>query len=263
MPNTLPKLVVFITGAFFGHNCWDEWKLYFESKGYTTVAPAWPPKDCPPEELRNRHPDAAIASARLANMTDYFASIIADLPERPILIGHSLGGLIVQLLLQRGLGVAGVAMHSFPPYGLSIFKFSFIQEWWEALGLITGARTSYLISFIKWHHSIANGMPCEQQKQSYYAYAIPESKRLIRDAFTSLSKINFKPPHAPLLITSGSQDRLVPAILNYDTYKKYKTVDSITDYKEFEGHNHLVFGESFWMEEAVFIFFWLQGIEDI
>jgi len=115
--NSLPKSIVFITGTFIGHNCWDEWKLFFESKGYNCIAPAWPFKDAPPEELRNRHPDLAIASNRLASVTDYFADAIRVFPQKPIMIGHSIGGLIVQLLLQRRLGAAGVAIHSFPPAG--------------------------------------------------------------------------------------------------------------------------------------------------
>lgn len=262
MPATLPKLILFITGTFFGHNCWDEWQLYFESKGYTTIAPAWPQKDLTAEELRNKNPDANIASTRLAELINFFAAIVAELPEQPILIGHSLGGLVVQLLLQRGLGAAGVAVHSFPPFGPSLFNLSLLKKWWQPLGLFTSTRTSYLISFAVWSSQATNGLSCEQQKESYYAYVVPESKRLIKDAFTSMTKIDFKSPHAPLLLTSGTDDRLIPASCTYKTYKEYKTTDFITDYKLFEGHNHLVFGDTFWLEEAVFIFFWLREIEN-
>jgi pimeloyl-ACP methyl ester carboxylesterase len=109
------KSIVFITGTFIGNNCWDEWKSYFERKGYTCLAPAWPHKDASPEELRNRPATDPIALNTLTSFLDHFVSIINDLPEKPILIGHSLGGLIVQLLLQKELGIAGVAIHSFPP----------------------------------------------------------------------------------------------------------------------------------------------------
>jgi pimeloyl-ACP methyl ester carboxylesterase len=262
MPGTLPKLIVFITGAFFGHNCWDEWQLYFEGKGYTTMVPPLPYKDFTAEELRNRNPDVDIATTRLAALTDFFAAIIADLPEQPILIGHSLGGLVVQLLLHRGIGAAGVAIHPFPSFGPGTFNLSFIKQWWQALGFFTGTGASYLIPFTTWCRSVANGLSCEQQKESYYAYAIPESKHAIRDALTCRAKIDPQTPHAPLLLTSGSQDLLIPSSLGYQTYKKYKTANFITHYKEFEGHNHLVFGENFWLEEAVFIFFWLREIEN-
>src|SRR5712664_1100928 len=157
MTRSLSGSVVFITGTFLGNNCWDEWKLYFQSKGYKCIAPAWPYKDASPEELRNRHPDAAIASNRLTALTDHFAAIISALPEKPILIGHSFGGLIVQLLLQRGLGAAGVAIHSFPPRGVSRCTFSFLKAWWEAMGLFSSGRKTYQVSFRKWKDGIANG----------------------------------------------------------------------------------------------------------
>lgn len=255
------KSIVFITGTFLGNNCWDEWQQYFESEGYKCMAPAWPHKNAPPEELRNRHPDSAIASNRLTDLTDYFAAIITILPERPIMIGHSLGGLIVQLLLQRGLGAAGVAIHSFPPAGVSSFRFSFLKVWWEGLGFFTPTGNTYLISFRKWKQSIANGMTCEQQKESYYQYAIPESKLIIRDAFKCKAKINFRNPHAPLLLTSGSHDRIIPAALNYNNFKKYTMSHSITDYTAFHGRNHLVFGPSAWEEDADFILCWLGLIK--
>ena len=95
MANTPAKSVVFITGTFISNNCWDEWKSYFETKGYTCIIPAWPFKDASSEELRNRPAIDGIASNTLTSLTDYFVSIVNELPEKPILIGHSLGGLVV------------------------------------------------------------------------------------------------------------------------------------------------------------------------
>jgi pimeloyl-ACP methyl ester carboxylesterase len=261
MTETLPRPVIFITGTFLGNNCWDEWILYFESKGYQCIAPSWPYKEAPPEELRNRQPDPAIASNRLAALTDHFAAIIHTLPEMPVMIGHSLGGLIVQLLVQRGLGTAGVALHSFPPSGTGRFNFSFLKTWWEAIGLFTSSRDSYLMPFEKWNEVMANGMTSEQQKEWYYKYAIPESKLVIRDTFTDMGKINFSNAHAPLLFISGSDDRIIPASLNYDNYKRYKMGNSVTGYRDFKSSNHLVFDQPAWKEEADFILYWLQDMK--
>jgi pimeloyl-ACP methyl ester carboxylesterase len=259
MTKTLSKSVLFITGTFLGNNCWDEWVAYFESKGYKCWAPAWPHKDAPPQDLRNRHPDANIALNRLDDLVDYFIFIIDTLPEKPILIGHSLGGLIVQLLIQRQLGSAGVAIHSFPPAGVKTFKFSFLKGMWEAMAFFTSTRKSYMISFKKWKYTITNGMTCEEQKEFYYKYAIPESKLVIRDTFRCNTKPDFESPHAPLLLTSGGRDQIIPSLLNYNNYKKYKPSDSIIDYKNFKDHNHLVFDHPAWKEEADFILYWLQG----
>ncbi len=261
MATILSKSVVFITGTFIGNNCWDEWKAYFESKGYNCIAPAWPYKNASPEELRNRHPDEAIASNRLNDLADYFENIVITATGQSIIIGHSLGGLIVQLLLQRGVGTAGVAIHSFPPPGVSTFNFSFLKALWGTMGFFTPTQKTYMISFRKWKQVIANGITCDQQKQSFYKYAIPESKWVTRDTFKCGAKINFEQPHAPLLFISGSRDQVIPPSLNYNNYKKYKTNKSITGYKEFKGRNHLVFDHPGWKEEADFVLDWLQEIK--
>lgn len=251
--------ILFITGAFVSSNCWDEWKTYFEANGYTTMAPSWPHKNAPAEELRNRQPDAAIAANRLQDLTDYYAEIVRQLPEKPILIGHSIGGLIVQLLLQRGLGIAGVAIHSVPPKGIFTLKLSFLKAGWGALGFFTSTKKSYMMTFKQWCYSFTNGMTTEQQTASYYKYAIPESKLIVRDTIGNAAKVNFKSPHAPLLLTSGSDDHSIPASLNYSNYKKYKNSNSVTDYKEFKGRNHFVLGQPAWQEDAGYILSWIKS----
>lgn len=255
------RTVVFITGTFIANNCWDDWILYFESKGYKCISPTWPFKNAAAEELRNRSAHDDIMLNTISSVTDYFAAAINAFPARPILIGHSLGGLIVQLLLQRDLGVAGVAIHSFPPSGIGCFRFSFLRAVWSAMALFSSAGKTYMIPFTTWRYTIANRMEYEQQKELYYLYAVPESKKIIRDAFRSVAKIDFRKPRAPLLLTAGSSDKLIPAELNYCNYKKYTMGNSVTDYKEFAGHSHLVFGVPAWKREADCILHWLQKIE--
>jgi pimeloyl-ACP methyl ester carboxylesterase len=258
--NFSSKSVVFITGTFISNSCWEDWIFYFESEGFHCIAPAWPHKEASAEELRNRPATDAIALNSIISVTDYFAAIIADLPEKPILVGHSLGGLVVQLLLQRELGIAGVAIHSFPPQGINRFRFAFVKALWQSMMLFTPRAGTYLMSFKKWKYVIANGLSSEKQKQTYYDYAIPESKKIIRDTFKSLTKIDFKKHRPPLLFTSGSNDKLIPASLNYNNFRKYSSRNAITNYKEFNEHTHLVFGVMAWKKEADFILYWLEGI---
>jgi pimeloyl-ACP methyl ester carboxylesterase len=253
------KSVLFITGAFVGNNCWDEWRTYFESKGYKTSAPPWPAKDASPQALRNRQPDPLIAANRLAALTDYYSNIAENLPEDSILIGHSIGGLIVQLLLQRGLGSAGIAIHSVPPQGIMTFKFSFLKAGWGPLGFFTDANKSFLMSFKQWQYGFTNGMDFNTQQETYHQFVVPESKRIVRDTITSAAKVDFKKPHAPLLIVSGSTDHTIPASLNYDNYKKYSDKNSITDYRELKGRNHFVLGQSTWKDDADYILKWIAA----
>lgn len=260
MKTTKTKTIVFITGAFVSSDCWSEWKAYFEEQGYNTLVPAWPHKDAPACTLRKRHPDAEVAGLRLAGLTDYFANIVSVLPEKPILIGHSMGGLITQLLLQRGLAEAGIAIHSLQPQGVFTFKFSFYKAGWGALGFFTDAAKTYLMSFPEWQYAFTNGMAYEEQKEAYYKLLVPESKLLVRDATTSAAKVDFAKPHAPLLFLSGSADRFIPASLNYSNYKKYSHSGSVTEYKEFPFRNHFVLGQAGWEENAGFILNWLKKL---
>lgn len=253
------KTVLFVTGNFVSHHGWDDWKTYFEKQGYTTLAPAWPFKDAPAAELRQRHPDGNIASLRLTQVVDYFAGIIKSLPEQPIIIGHSMGGLITQLLLNRGLGVAAIAIHSVPPQGVLTGKFSFYKATWGPLGFFTSAKKTFLMSFPQWQYAFTNGMTLAEQQEAYDANVIPESKLISRDGLTSAAKIDFKKAHAPLLFVAGEKDNIMPASLNYSNYKRYKNTESITDFKEFKDRNHFVLGQPTWKENADYILNWINA----
>lgn len=252
------KTILFITGAFVSNVCWDEWKTYFENQGYQTLAPAWPNKNANAEELRNRQPDALVASMRLSELIEYYAEIASGLPEKPILIGHSIGGLISQILLQRDLGATAVAIHSVPPQGIMTFKLSFLIAGWGPLGFFTPVNKSFLMSFRQWRYAFTNGLSMEVQKEGYYKLAIPESKLIVRDTITKVAKIDFEKPHAPLLLISGTADHTIPASLNYSNYTRYKTSGSVTDYKKFEGRTHFVLGQEGWQEIADYALNWIQ-----
>jgi len=250
--------ILFITGAFVSHTCWDDWRQYFESKGFATAAPAWPHKDAPSEELRNRQPDRNIASNRLADLVDYFAVQAQKFTEPPILIGHSIGGLVAQLLIQRNIGRMAVAIHSVPPQGVMTFKLSFLKSGWRALGFFTPTDESYMMSFKTWTYAFVNGMSCEEQKEAYYKFAIPESKLIVRDTTSNVGHIDFSTPHAPLLFIAGSTDNCIPSSLNYSNYKRYSHTGSVTEFKELKGRNHFVLGQSSWPETAETIHAWIN-----
>ncbi len=254
------KTVVFVTGAFVNSSSWDEWKSYFESKGYQTFAPAWPFKEGTSKALRDRQPnDTDLAGLRFSELVDHYADFIKKLPEKPIIIGHSLGGLITQILINRDLGAAGIAIHPVPPLGVIPYEFSFLKAGWKVFGLFTSLKKTYLMSLQDWQYAFTNGMSLEDQKTSYEKYTIPESKQVARDGLSSAAKVDFKKPHAPLLITSGSIDNILPASLNYRNFKRYNTPGSVTDYKEFEGRNHYVLGQPTWKEDANYILNWLKN----
>ena len=260
MDTTHSKTVLFVTGAFVSNSCWDTWIDYFESKGYNAYAPPWPNKDASATELRRRHPDSELGLLTLDEVVKSYADFARSLPEKPIIIGHSMGGLITQLLIQKNLGVVGVAYHSVPPQGVLSFEFSFLKSLIPPLGLFKSKKKPYLMSFKHWQYTFTNGMPLEEQKAAYEAVTIPESRKAIWGALSKAAKIKFKNPHVPLLFVSGSTDHIMPASLNKKNAKSYKDPNSIVEYKEFEGRNHFAAGLDTWQEEADFILNWLNKI---
>ncbi|MEP7111359.1 MAG: alpha/beta hydrolase [Ferruginibacter sp.] len=254
------KTIVFVTGAFVSNSCWDEWKTYFESKGYTTSAPRWPFKNGSASELRNKQPnDTDLAALTLKDLVEHFAAIVKDLPEKPIVIGHSLGGLITQIIVNRDLASAGVAIHSVPPLGVFPYEFSFLRAGWKALGLFSSTKKTYLMSLSDWQYAFVNGMSLAEQKASYDKFTIPESKIVARGGLTSAAKVDFAKPHAPLLLTSGSTDTIIPAHLNLRNFRKYVKNGSVLDYREFPGRNHFVLGQPTWKEDADYILEWISS----
>ena len=114
------------------------------------------------------------------------------------------------------------------------------------------------MSFRDWQYAFVNGMSLKDQLEAYEQYTIPESKTVARGGLTSAAKVDYKKPHPPLLITSGSEDNIIPAHLNIRNYKKYVKNGSVLDYKEFEGRNHFVLGQSTWKEDADYILNWIS-----
>ena len=254
------KTIMFITGAFVSHICWKEWIVFFESKGYKTVAPPWPHKNELSAALRQTHPNSKIALNSLNIVLDYYIEIMDKLPEKPILIGHSYGGLLAQLLIQKELGCAGICINSIPPYNAFHFNFSFYKTIWGLSGIFSSAAKTYLLPFKKWQHYFSSQMTFEEQKETYETFLIPESKLIMRDIFTKTGKIDFKKKHEPLLFISSSEDVFTPASLNYANFIKYKNLHSITCYKEFRNSNHLSINQENWENIAEFIANWLMKV---
>jgi len=251
------KTIVFITGAFVSHSCWDQWRTFFESRGYTTIAPPWPGKDADAQTLRARHPDKTLASVTLGNVIDHYIRIVKELPEKPILIGHSFGGAISQMLMDRGLAAGVVAIHAAPPKGVFPYEINFLRSTSKALGLFTSLDKTYMMSFKKWQFAFTNGMSLEEQRKAYDAIAIPESKRAARGGLTKVARVDFKKPHVPMLMLAGTNDQIITSHLCKRVFKQYRDKGSVTDFWLKE-RNHYVLGLPTWSEDAEAILDWIN-----
>ena len=133
------KTLVFLHGAWVTPLCWEKFIPFFEAKGYTCHAPAWPHKDRSIDELR-RNPAPELARLGITEIVDHYDRFVRRLDQPPILIGHSYGGLFVQMLFDRGLGAAGVAIDSAPPRGVLPFYPSVIRANSGVLSTLGGCR---------------------------------------------------------------------------------------------------------------------------
>jgi pimeloyl-ACP methyl ester carboxylesterase len=252
------KDIVLIHGMFMTPLCWENWIEYYQSRGYRCVAPAWPGRDQPIETQRKNHPDPQLGRLKLHDVVDSLERTVRSLGGRPVLMGHSMGGLVVQLLLQRDLASAGVAIDPAPPQGVFSTAWSFIKSNFPGINPLVPVSQPVAMSFELFQYAFVNALPLAEQRAAYDRYVVPESRGVPTQSLTSVAHVDFEKPHAPLLITAGERDHIIPASLNRTNYKKYTDPASVTDFKQFPGRDHFVIGERGWQEVADFILSWLD-----
>jgi len=250
--------IIFIHGMFMTPLCWENWVDYYQSKGYRCLAPAWPGRDKPIETQRKNHPDPELGRLKLVDVVESMESAIKSAGGKPVIIGHSMGGLVVQLLLQRDLAIAGVAIDPAPPQGVFTPAWSFLKANFPAINPFMPVTQPVQMSFEHFQYAFVNTLPLDQQRAAYERYVVPESRGVPTQSLTSAAHMDFRKPHAPLLITAGEKDHIIPASLNRTNYRKYNSPDSITDFKEFSGRDHFLIGEPGWKEVADFVLSWLK-----
>lgn len=243
--------ILFIHGMFMGPRCWDAWVARFTAAGDRCLAPPWPVgHDAEPAELRRRHPDPAVGALTLDAIVDHYERLARAEAEPPLLVGHSMGGLVVQLLLQRGVGRAGVAVDSAPPQGVFTLSFSFLRSNWPVVNPFVPASEPVLLSVDEFRYAFAHTLSPDEVARIWEAEVVPESRRVGRATLTPSARIDFARPHAPLLLIAGELDHIIPASLNRVNFNKYRDRGSLTEYKEFPGRTHHILGQTGWEEVA-------------
>jgi pimeloyl-ACP methyl ester carboxylesterase len=252
------KTIVFIHGLFMNPKSWENWIGYFEAKGYKCYAPAYPYHDGKPNDLRNDISNE-LTKLSISDVVKSYEEFIDTLPQKPILIGHSVGGFITQKLIELNKGVLGICIDSAPPNGIFTFKWSF---WRANLPVINPFKgNSPFKPSVNWFHdAFCNTMTIAETIAIYNEYVVPESRNIPRSMLNDpYGKINFNLPHHPLLFISGEKDNIIPTSLNVSNLKAYNDRNSVRDFKTFPNRTHYICGQKGWEEVAEFVQDWIMG----
>jgi len=260
----MTRTIVFIHGAWVTPACWEPFRGFFEERGYACLAPAWPGKDRPVEAIRAD--PSALAGLGLAEIADHYERVIRALPEPPILVGHSFGGLIVQVLLDRGLGTCGVSIDPAPPKGVLAFEPTLLRSLASVLATWRGWRKVVRWSFASFRYAFVHTLPEAEARAVFDAHVTPETGRVFfRGALAAFSRnspatVSFRnATRALLLLVAGEADHIVPASVVRRTYRRYAASSAVTDFQGFLGRTHWIIAQDGWQEAAGFAHQWIEA----
>ena len=253
--------IVLIHGLWMTARSWEHWVPYLENQGHTVYTPTYPGFEVEVEALRAD--PSPIAALSISQVADHVAGIVGGLDEPPILIGHSFGGTLVQLLLARGLGVAGVAINSAPTEGVRTVPLSQIRATFPILNNPANRHRAAGFTPDQFHYAFTNTMSAEESRKVYDRYYIAAPGGIVWAGVLG----NFTPGHqeawvdyaadrAPLLFIAGGEDHIMPSSVNRSNAEKYAKSPAVTDYHEFPDRDHFTCGSEGWEAVADYALAW-------
>lgn len=264
----MSRTIVFVHGGWVTPACWDPFSSFFEAHGYRCLAPAWPGKDRPVEAIRAD--PSPLAGLGIREIVDHYERIIRSLDEPPILIGHSFGGLFIQLLIDRGLGAAGIAIDSAPPKGVFAFAPTTLVSLGRILMIPFGWRKVVHWSYREFRFAFVHTMPQDEARAIWDAQIVPDSGRpFFEGGFSFLdrrspAKVDFaNPDRAPLLFVAGHADRAMTPATVRRMYRAHQASPARTDFRSFPGRTHWLIAEDGWEEVAQGCLDWVESVRTV
>ncbi|WP_105975617.1 alpha/beta hydrolase [Streptomyces geranii] len=256
-----PDTIVLIHGFWVTPRSWEQWVAHYEKRGYRVIAPAYPGFEVEVESL-NADP-TPVEQVTVPQIVETLENVVRSLDKPPILIGHSAGGVFVQLLLDRGHGAAGVAINSAPTEGVAVLPLTQIKAAFPVLKNPANRHRAVGLNFEQWHYAFTNTFEETESRRLYERYAVPASGSIFFDSALATLRpghqstyVNYhNDERAPLLFVSGELDHLMPPKVQQSNAKHYKS-KTVTEVKEYAGRPHLLPAAPGWEEIADDVLEW-------
>jgi non-heme chloroperoxidase len=247
--------VVFVHGLWLLPSSWDRWAALFRKAGYTTLTPGWPDDPDTVQDAK-AHPEV-FAHKTIKQVADHFADLMAQLTNKPAVIGHSFGGLITQIIAGRGLAAASVAIDPAPFRGVLPLPISSLKSASPVLGKPANRNRAVPLTYEQFRFAFANAVSEEEAKKLYETFAVPASgKPLFQAASANLNpwteaKVDTKNPgRGPLLIIDGEKDNTVPWAIASASFKRQQRNEGVTEIVKIPNRGHSLTIDGGWREVA-------------
>jgi pimeloyl-ACP methyl ester carboxylesterase len=256
----MKSTIIFIHGMFQNAKSWDKWVQYFTEKGYNCIAESWPLHVGEPADLR-ANPPAGLGELRMATIIQKYRELAATQSEKPILIGHSVGGLITQILVNEGLAKLGVPISSVAPNGMISLDWGFAKNSAMIMNPLKGDEV-FTMDLEGFQGSFANTLSLDAAKTPFEQTATHDSRNVLRDCLGEDGKVDLDLPHVPLLFVAGKEDQIIPYELCEKNAKAYTDEVSFVDHRTFDNRSHFICYEPGYDEVLSFVANWIEQREN-
>jgi pimeloyl-ACP methyl ester carboxylesterase len=259
--------VMFIHGLWLHASSWEAWMSYFEQAGYTTMAPGWPGE---PESVdAARKEPENVANYGIAEVAAYFAEQIDRYGVKPIVIGHSFGGMLAQKLLGENYAAAAIAIDAAQIKGVLPLPLSTLRSTLPVFKNPANKHKAVTLTFDEFRYAFANALPEEEASELYDRWVVPAPGRPLFEAAAanfsvhSPAKVNTRnDSRGPLLLITGGSDHTVPEAITKATLRQYRHSEAVTQLLGFPGRGHSLTIDAGWHDVADASLSWLvaQGL---
>ena len=255
--------IVLIHGLWMTPKSWDTWADYFRSQGHEVIVPGWPGIDDRTVADIRSNPEA-LKGVGLKQIADNYERIIKALPVKPIIMGHSFGGVLTQILAERGLGSAYVGVAPGQPAGIKTLPFSTQRTGFPILSNPFDRKGAKPLSKSHFHYTFGNDLSRAESDKLWEELAVNSYNTVFFEGVSGAvtgkgpAKVDFaRADRAPLLVIAGTKDHVVPPAIAETIVKRYnKSGTALVEYKEYAGRTHRLVSQDGWEEIATYALDW-------